>query len=461
MTVTKGLAVFSAQSVLCPIVQSTANRTLQDQTPLGAESSNAEILLWQGKFRRSFAAMVGFIALSLKWTGLIRADSILVPLIGLNGALGIAAGAVVAYLVFITVVNTRIASSGMASRSLLHSVLVADYVLIFTVLMASTPPSEYARGLILAIFIVQFARLYFGLRATVTSVVAAAVGYATLTIVATRVGALEHPEEQFWNLVIFLLGALLLGGLHGQVAGRTNRVIELFDRAQEGDFSGTYDEALDRMPDPITMIGRSYNKMRVRLQSIVLTDPLSGCFNRRGFDQLCVREVSRAVRGRHPMSVLAIDVDHFKKINDEFGHLTGDEVLREMGMRLRDTARAGDVVARIGGEEFEILAPDTAGPGALILADRIQAAFRGKPFASLGGTRSIGVSIGIASAEANNDQVVAALIARADEALYVAKRNGRDRSQMWEPGLRAFDGATPGRRSIEITGLTTEHLPPE
>jgi diguanylate cyclase (GGDEF)-like protein len=434
---------------------------LPDETPLGAQTTNAEILLWQGKFRRAFAALVGFIALSLKWTGVTNAQSILAPYIGINASLGIATAAVIAYLVFITVLNARIARLGQASRAMLHTVLVADYALIFTVLLASTPPAEYARGLILAIFVVQFTRLYFGLRATVTSVVSAAIGYAGLVIAASKTGALQQPEEQFWNLVIFLLGALLLGGLQGEVAGRVSRVIQLFDRAQEGDFNGTYDESLDRMPDPITMIGRGYNKMRVRLQSIVLTDPLSGCFNRRGFDQLCTREASRAVRGRHPMSVLALDVDHFKKINDEFGHLTGDEVLREMGMRLRETARLGDVVARIGGEEFEILAPDTAGPGALILADRIQAAFRNKPFASLGGSRCISVSIGIASAEANNDQIATALIARADEALYVAKRNGRDRSQMWEPGLRAFDGASPGRRSIEIGAVSVAHLPPE
>jgi len=430
------------------------------ETPqTGSQFSNAEILLWQGKFRRSFAALVGFISLSLKWTGLTDAHSILAPLVGRNVSLSIAAGAVILYIIFHTIIGKLIARSGRASRTLLYSVLVIDYALIFTVLAAATPPSEYARGLILAIFVVQFTRLYFGLRATVISVMAAAIGYVALIVAATNVGALAAPQEQFWSLVIFLLGALLLGGLHGQVSGRVNRVLQLFDRAQEGDFSGTYDESLDRMPDPITMIGRSYNRMRVRLQSIVLTDPLSGCFNRRGFDQLCGREVSRAVRGHHPMSVLAIDVDHFKKVNDEFGHLTGDEVLREMGARLRETARAGDVVARIGGEEFEILAPDTAAPGAQILADRVQAAFRGKPFASLGGVRQISVSIGIASAEAHNDQIIKALIARADEALYVAKRNGRDRSQFWEPGLRAFDGAVPGRRSIEIGALNLDDLP--
>lgn len=421
--------------------------------PHSAQLSNAEILLWQGKFRRAFAALVALIALSLKWSGLIDAQSVLVPALGVNGALGVATAAVVLYLVFNEVVLATLRRTGSASRGLLFSVLGADYFVIFTVMLASTPPREYARGLILAIFVVHLTRLYFGYRATMMSLAAAATGFGGLVVISARLGALERPEEQFWNLAIFLLGALLLGGLHGQVSGRLTRVMQLFDRAQEGDFSGTYDESLDRMPDPITMVGRAYNRMRVRLENIVLTDALSGCFNRRGFDQLSAREVSRAVRGRHPMSILAIDVDHFKRINDEFGHLTGDEVLKEMGARLRETARAGDVVARVGGEEFSILAPDTAMVGAQILADRVQAAFRGKPFASLGGQRFISLSIGIASAEAQDDQIATALIARADEALYVAKRNGRNRSQMWEPGLRAFDGAPPGRRSVGIRAM--------
>lgn len=431
---------------------------MPDHTILGAQLSTAEILLWQGKFRRSFASLIGFLALGLKWSGVTAVNSVLLPYLGFNGALGMATAAVLAYLAFNELTVRRLRKTGRASRAVLNSVLIADFVLIFTVLLASTPPEEYARGLILTIFVVQFTRLYFGMRATVLTVAAAAIGYSALIVVATRTGGLAAPEEEFWNLVIFLLGALLLGGLHGQVAGRLERLLQLFERAQEGDFSASYDESLDKMPDPITMIGRAYNGMRTRLESIVLTDALSGCFNRRGFDQLCTREVSRAVRGSHPMSMLAIDVDHFKRVNDEFGHLTGDEVLREMGARLRETARAGDVVARIGGEEFEILAPDTNALGAQILADRVHAAFRNKPFAALGGTRIVSVSIGVASAEAKNDGVVPQLIARADEALYVAKRNGRDRSQVWEPGLRAFDGALPGRRSIEISSLKLDEV---
>ena len=394
--------------------------------------------------------------MSLKWTGLLDATSVLSVQVGTRTSLMVATAAVVVYLGYNEAMMAHLRRVGSASRTVLHAVLVGDLVLILMVLVSVTPPSEYARGLILTVFVVQFTRLYFGLRATVVSIMAAAVGYTGLIVASTLAGALAEPAEQFWNLAIFLLGSLMLGGLHGQVAGRLERVLQLFERAQEGDFSGTYDESLDKMPDPITMIGRSYNRMRVKLQSIVLTDPLSGCFNRRGFDQLCAREVSRAVRGHHPMAVLAIDVDHFKRINDEYGHLTGDEVLREMGARLRETARAGDVVSRMGGEEFEILAPDTNAAGAQILADRVQTAFRGKAFASLGGTRYVSISIGIASAEALNDSIASTLVARADEALYVAKRNGRDCSQLWEPGLRAFDGALPGRRSIGIAAITDD-----
>ena len=130
-----------------------------------------------------------------------------------------------------------------------------------------------------------------------------------------------------------------------------------------------------------------------------------------------------------------------------------------MGALLRDTARLGDVVARIGGEEFEILAPDTQLDGAQILADRIHHAFETRPFASLGPSRKITVSIGIASEAARSDQVAKVLMARADEALYVAKRNGRHRSEVWHPGMRAFDGTLPGRRSIERNAMNSDDYP--
>ncbi len=426
--------------------------------PASGDLSNAEILLWQGKFRRIFAVLIGFGTISLKWEGVLNSDSVVARSLGAHPALLIGAGLIAAYLVFVQVMLTVVARRGVASQNAVIAAVVADMLVLFGCAFVVTPPAEYSRVLIVAVFPAQFTQLYFGRRATFYNLLSVAVLFAVNVIAASNQGMLPGVAEKFWDLSLFLLGMTLLVGLQGHMAKRLQRIVHVFERAQEGDFSLQYDEAADGMPDAITVVGRAYNRMRGHLETIVLTDPLSGCFNRRGFEQLAVREVSRALRGGHPLSVLALDVDHFKKINDEYGHLTGDEVLREMGLLLRETARLGDVVARYGGEEFEILAPDTAHEGAQILADRIQHAFRTRPFSAVGVHRTITISIGIASDVARNDQISAVLIARADEALYVAKKNGRNRTELWHPGMRAFDGTLPGRRSIEASAMKLDEI---
>ena len=421
--------------------------------PATGELSTAEILRWQGKFRRVFVLLIGFGTISLKWAGVINSDSVIARATSPHYALLFCSGLIAVYLVFIQITLAILERRKVAGQDAVIVAVMADMALLFSAVYVVTPPSEYSRALIIAIFPVQFTQLYFGQRATIYNLACVAVFYTFIVLAASDHGMLPELAERFWDLTLFLLGTLLFVLLQGHITKRLRRIVQVFEKAQEGDFSLEYDEAADRMPDAITVVGRAYNRMRGNLETIVLTDPLSGCFNRRGFDQLAVREVSRALRGSHPLSVLALDVDHFKRINDEYGHLTGDEVLREMGLLLRETARLGDVVARYGGEEFEILAPDTNHDGAQILADRIQHAFRTRPFAAVGVERAITISIGIASDIARNDQVAQVLIARADEALYVAKRNGRDRTELWHPGMRAFDGSLPGRRSIELNAM--------
>lgn len=424
-----------------------------DLSAVETQLSSAEILLWQGKFRRTFVLVVGLGTTALKWAGVIASNSVVAGRLGVHPALLIGLAMIGTYLIANEVFCAVIRRRGTAGRRAVAMAVLADMVLLFGILLVITPPTEYARGLILSIFTVQLTQLYFGSRATVYNLIVIGMAYTMVVLTAAEMGGLEVPAEHLWNLVLFMTGALLFARLQGQMTKRLARIIHVFERVQDGDFSEGYDEKLDHMPDAITVVGRAYNKMRTHLETIVLTDPVTGCFNRRGFEQLTTREVSRAVRGTHPMAVLAIDVDHFKLVNDEFGHLTGDEVLREMGALLRDTARLGDVVARIGGEEFEILAPDTELEGATILADRIHHAFETRPFASLGPNRKITVSIGIASEAARSDQVAKTLIARADEALYVAKRNGRHRTEVWHPGMRTFDGTAAGRRSMERTAV--------
>jgi diguanylate cyclase (GGDEF)-like protein len=419
------------------------------QDPVAAhqaeEQANAEILLWQGRYRAVFISLVGFSTITLKWFGVISSDSVFVERIGLRPALLWVLALIVAYLLLHRVLVWHLRRAGRASRGLAVAAIASDMVSLFTAVALMTPPEHYDRALIVSIFTVQLTQLFFGWTVTVANLLFVGIGYTGLIALAADAGAATSPPEELWTLALYAIGVLVYVGLQGHVAQRMRSLVQVFTKAQDGDFSARYDEGADQMPDPVTVIGRAYNKMRSHLETIVLTDPLSGCFNRRGLNQLAEREVSRAVRAKKNIAVLAIDVDHFKNINDEYGHLTGDEVIREVGALLRETARDVDVVARIGGEEFTILAPDSNDEGALILAERVMQAFRQHQFRSLPPERRITTSVGVAAAPARDDEVAKTLLARADEALYVAKRNGRDRAVVWHAGMRAFDGAAHGR----------------
>lgn len=409
------------------------------------EQSNAEILLWQGRYRALFISLIGFSTITLKWFGVISAESVFIDRIGLNATLLWVLGLVVVYLVFHRVLLAYVRRTGRASTGLAITAIASDMITLFGAVALVTPPEHYERALIAAIFTVQLTQVFFGWSVTAANLVMVAIGYTTLIALGAESRAPTVPSEELWTLALFLIGAAVYVALQGHVARRMRGLVQVFTKAQDGDFSARYDEGEDEMPDPVTVIGRAYNKMRTHLETIVLTDPLSGCFNRRGLNQLAEREVSRAIRAKKNIAVLAIDVDHFKHINDQYGHLTGDEVIREVGTLLRETARDFDVVARIGGEEFTVLAPDSNDEGALILAERVMQAFRTHQFHSLPPDRRITTSVGVAAAPARDDEVAKTLLARADEALYIAKRNGRDRAVVWHAGMRAFDGTNAGR----------------
>jgi diguanylate cyclase (GGDEF)-like protein len=249
-----------------------------------------------------------------------------------------------------------------------------------------------------------------------------------------------------WTLVIGAAGTALVIANAGDVRRRLRAIVALFERAEEGDFSGEYDEAADLRPDAITRVGRAYNRVRIHLASMVLTDPLTGCLNRRGFDHALAREVARSSRSGSSLALLALDLDHFKEINDTLGHLVGDEVLRAAGVLLNHACRTGDVVARTGGEEFTLLLPDTDAPGAFQFASRLCELVRGHAFppaAAAGDVIRITTSIGVVAGAPEPRADFAALFsARADVALYVAKRSGRDRARAWSPDVSAAGAAS-------------------
>ena len=161
------------------------------------------------------------------------------------------------------------------------------------------------------------------------------------------------------------------------------------------------------------------------VERLSTTDPLTGLSNRRSFGVAAANEVGKAARYHRPLSLVMIDIDHFKRVNDTFGHAAGDEILVAVAGACRRGARTVDHVARLGGEEFCLLLPETASAGAEILAERLRASIAGLRLVYDGRELVVTASFGIAEWREGDD--FDGLLRRADDALYAAKGQGRDR----------------------------------
>lgn len=163
-----------------------------------------------------------------------------------------------------------------------------------------------------------------------------------------------------------------------------------------------------------------------RVQQLATLDPLTGVANRRHLYDLGRQELERAARYGHPLSLLMIDVDYFKQINDTYGHGAGDQVLQTLAQRFKHGLRENDLVGRYGGEEFLVLLPETAGDQALQVAERLCELVRSEPVATEEGPVAVSISVGIVSCACERASTIEPLIDHADRALYVAKRSGRN-----------------------------------
>ena len=168
-----------------------------------------------------------------------------------------------------------------------------------------------------------------------------------------------------------------------------------------------------------------------RLARQASTDPLTGLPNRRAFNERLSAEIARAKRHDRNLSIVLLDLDHFKRINDEHGHQAGDRALVRFAQLLQAHTRGGEVSARIGGEEFAWLLPETDQAGAYTAADRVRLALENEPFADLG---TLTVSAGVRSAGPSDD--ADALINDADQALYWAKNSGRNMTFIYSEQAR-------------------------
>ena len=364
----------------------------------------------------------------------------------------VALAALTAYVAFVGASTLWVVRRQRAGIPLMSAHGIADVTLVFTV--AQALPMDVASGWVLlaAAVPLQVALFQFGVRPAALVLVAALSWQLTLT--ASSDATSHTSASGLPALLCFLLLALVSFLLQRRVERRLAALRALFDEAREGDFRRAYDIENDLHNDSVTAVGAAFNELRAELAPLVNADPATGCLNRRGFALHLERALLDARRRRGEIALLALDLDHFKQINDRFGHLVGDEVLYEVAAMITEAVSEEGVVARMGGEEFTVLLPWADSEAAGAVAERIMARLRERQCRALPPGTTVTMSIGIAAERITDSNIGSALRARADEALYAAKRSGRDRVLLWASGVRSH--ATPPTSMAVITRRSGE-----
>ena len=186
-----------------------------------------------------------------------------------------------------------------------------------------------------------------------------------------------------------------------------------------------------RLEESLKASKQEINQLQVNLEAVrseSLTDPLTSLANRKYFDQALDKALAQSAASGEPLSLMLTDIDHFKKFNDTFGHLTGDQVLRLVALAVKQNVKGQDLAARYGGEEFAIILPATALRSALTVADHVRRAVMTKELMKRSTGENLGrVTVSVGVATAHKGETAQSLIERADTCLYAAKRNGRNR----------------------------------
>ena len=232
--------------------------------------------------------------------------------------------------------------------------------------------------------------------------------------------------------------------IEGDLTTDERRAIsEILDILRETEANDAQIDALERR---VSQLARENLELAVKnsmLSEASARDPLTGLYNRWYVLDKIESEINRSLRHGSPMALLMLDIDHFKSVNDTYGHMAGDHVLQVVAKLLKESCRVYDVPGRYGGEEFCLLLPETTLHSTPNVAERIRHRLETTEMEVTGASVVVTASIGIAGLDAASSEVVlspSALIDRADRALYSAKNSGRNRIAVWDSGL---SGARP------------------
>ncbi len=231
-----------------------------------------------------------------------------------------------------------------------------------------------------------------------------------------------RAREEQGSAYTYVLLLTARGGRHdlvaGMEAGADDYVVKPFDEHEL--------RVRMRAGRRIVELQAELYRLQEQFRAQSRTDPLTGCLNRRGITERLVAELSFAGRDRRPLGVAVLDLDHFKSVNDTYGHAAGDAVLQHVAALSRGSLRRIDLFGRLGGEEFAILLPGTDRAGAVLVAERFRREVEGTPARTDAGTIAVTVSMGLTEL-GPRDPDADTVLARADAALYQAKRGGRNR----------------------------------
>lgn len=305
--------------------------------------------------------------------------------------------------------------------------VTADLVTVGAIIFITSIPLVSQRFLILALLSVPLAAFYFGWGLGVYAAILSAAIYVLIAEILPPLNAGPRPVNSVVNVALFTLVAGVMTYTFGRFRVRMNRLRLFCKLVEEGDLTSALDLTSAKYPDDLTLLARSFESMRNGLAEQIGTDALTGCLNRRALEARLRSDWRLAKRRGTHVALAAIDLDHFKQINDTRGHPVGDVVLQQLAGIMKSTARDTDAVARFGGDEFVILLPDTGWQGALTFAERLRRRVDDFTFGPPGQPMTITISVGVALAKGTDPLSPEELLKEADRSLYKAKQQGRNR----------------------------------
>jgi diguanylate cyclase (GGDEF)-like protein len=285
-----------------------------------------------------------------------------------------------------------------------HSAVMAGVALPFTVIGTDAINTVLFGGLVFGVFLCVLGTLAFQVRPTVPTRTRA----RSVLVATYAIGAFAFLSRG----ISALMSAEPLLAFTAPSAGQSS----LFLAAATASIVSTF-----------TFVMLHKERSDGEAARMATMDPLTGAYNRRTFHDIAERELARAVRAGQPLSVIVVDIDHFRPVNEQHGNRTGDEVLRKVADLIRSALRKEDMLVRYGGEEFLVMLPEVPGPGAVVVAGRVRKAVEAEPINVDGHSLKLTVSVGVSARLDEGPESIETLLQRADEALALAKQRGRNR----------------------------------